>query len=358
MLMAQLPMTVSILFMCISIAYGFRRAGRLERALTDLLDEAGGIFAGHHMTSIQKDALHLKSNERMTFDERKSSLGMLRRTCGLMGDRVLVAVPYCLMLFNIVYPVIVTSAFSSFWLECFDGVDVVVEGASQGNETLAPGLDESLLTASKVCYLSVDFSSIACVQAADADACEETPEYASLRSTAMLVILVYAFLLPVLFLYLLLRERKAIQANRKTRLATATEFLHEPYKPQFYYFELIEIARKQVIIGYASFIQPGSLIQLIFGFTIALVTHAIFMVVAPFKHKSDHIAATVASFCTVLMILSCANLQCANLVDQLTQASCLHPSSMCMSMSMPSSKHFPLFAIPPTHALSCPPPPH
>ena len=61
---------------------------------------------------------------------------------------------------------------------------------------------------------------------------------------------------------LLLLSRKAILREEPTTLSRALAFLHEDYKPHFFYWELVEVLRRFVLCGVAVLVHPGSIVQL------------------------------------------------------------------------------------------------
>ena len=69
---------------------------------------------------------------------------------------------------------------------------------------------------------------------------------------------------------LLLSARKDLIAERETPFTKALSFLHREYKPAFFWWELIEVLRRFLLVGVAVLIQPGSLTQLIFAAMVAL----------------------------------------------------------------------------------------
>ena len=235
----------------------------------------------------------------------------LQRAWRFVRGRLLHVTPTCLMLFYFFYPLVVATAFRAFSLDCFKGPEEqeasTVTAASSIRSTAEP----------TVCYVSADYSTVACNRAPGGTECVYTTEYESVRSTAQLVLLLYALLLPSLLLYLLLRARHAIEHDMKTPLATALLFLHKPYRPTFYYFELVEMLRKQILIGFAVFVSPGSLLQLIFGLGVALVAHALFTSAAPFEEKSDSAFASVTNLATVLLMLACVMVRCSLIIGTL-----------------------------------------
>ena len=70
--------------------------------------------------------------------------------------------------------------------------------------------------------------------------------------------------LPALYLFMLYPHRSELYENTEV----SKKFLHlrfffAEYKPQFYFWEVVECLRKCLLMGFAVFFKPGTLLQLI-----------------------------------------------------------------------------------------------
>ena len=136
----------------------------------------------------------------------------------------------------------------------------------------------------------------------------------------------YTLLVPLFFFSLLWRVRDIIMAGKKTRLTRSLFFLHSACKspptgphsqgsirlffcarimprihvddlkltgcaladaPRFYYWEIVETVRKLVVIGFAVFFGPGSMVQLLFGTCASLMFFAVQMHARPLRNAVD-----------------------------------------------------------------------
>jgi hypothetical protein len=120
------------------------------------------------------------------------------------------------------------------------------------------------------------------------------------RLYAAFMILVYPIGIPAIYAYLLW-SRKAlltatarngsqtyIERRREHIVLNATEFLWRIYRPEMYYWELVECARRILLTGGLVFIFPNTATQaavacLIAGCSLALVLHF-----RPYDDKYDH----------------------------------------------------------------------
>ena len=80
-------------------------------------------------------------------------------------------------------------------------------------------------------------------------------------------------------------------------------FLHAPFRPDFFYFDILELAKKLLLIGFASLIAPGSLVQIM----IAVIVSQLFLVLhlqsLPFRRPMDNILATMMNLSLVIFFL-------------------------------------------------------
>ena len=73
--------------------------------------------------------------------------------------------------------------------------------------------------------------------------------YYGLTGMARGTVVVYALIVPLIFLVLLLFNRRAIMYGPPTPLSSALNFLCNEYTPTFYYRELVEVSKKLLLVG-------------------------------------------------------------------------------------------------------------
>ena len=66
-------------------------------------------------------------------------------------------------------------------------------------------------------------------------------------------------------------------------LAVAVSFLTAEYEPTFFFWELVEVLKKLLLVGVMSVVVPGTINQLVVGFLIALSFNAVLMVARPYR---------------------------------------------------------------------------
>ena len=86
---------------------------------------------------------------------------------------------------------------------------------------------------------------------------------------------------------LLFHARAAITSGNASALSEAIRFLHGEYKPQFFLWELAEMARRFVLVGVFITVRQGSIEQLIYGTLVALVYLMIQLVAMPYRRYAS-----------------------------------------------------------------------
>ena len=108
---------------------------------------------------------------------------------------------------------------------------------------------------------------------------------------------VYAFGVPMAYGLLLFMARDAITTARPTALASSQ--LHEGYKPNYYWWELVTVARKLVTVGVATLIYPGKMAQLRVVLLLVICFHLLLVVAQPYAEADEEVLALVSKrrFC-------------------------------------------------------------
>ena len=123
------------------------------------------------------------------------------------------------------------------------------------------------------------------------------------------MIITYALLVPGISLGLLVRKRRVILERRNSPLADALRFLHSPYKPSCFWYELLETARKTFLVGFIVWIEQGSLLQLVVAIAVATCALVMLLRIAPHRRPGNGLMAVSTSLAMVLTLLSCVVLR-------------------------------------------------
>ena len=131
-----------------------------------------------------------------------------------------------------------------------------------------------------------------------------SPAHDQALASAWIAVALYPFAQLVGFFLLLWFSRDAIKTNRPTKLSLATKFLWRDYEPQFYWWEIVEMTRRVVLIGLMVTIQQGTLLQIVLGALFTAVFLVVQMQAKPYVKETDDFLALSGSF-SLLVIFLC-----------------------------------------------------
>ena len=185
-----------------------------------------------------------------------------------VSETLLRATPLCLKLLFLAYPTVSTVAFRVFDCEDF--------GALYGS------------------YLRVDYS-FHC----DGDA------YTAMKAVAVVAILIFPIGVPLTYFGLLLKASPAIRSQAPTRFSASLSFLHADYLPQFFWWEIVEVMRRFLLVGVACLIAPGSLSQLMMGTCVTLLFLILQLQARPHKRPEEGSLAMADGFFLLIIFFCC-----------------------------------------------------
>lgn len=183
---------------------------------------------------------------------------------------LLAAAPSSLKFLFLVYPIVTKQAFDAFSFHVFD----------QGRPD-----EES--------YLRVDVR----IE-------RSTAAYTEAATTAITAILMYPVGLIVLYAGLLFCARDAILNGRPTQLSKAIVFLHGEYEVGFFWWELVEMSRRLVLVGVLITVRQGSIEQLAYGSLASLIFLACQLFAAPYRDVWDNFFAAANSLLLSIVFLT------------------------------------------------------
>jgi hypothetical protein len=167
---------------------------------------------------------------------------------------LLPALPFVLVWTFIVLPPVSSIAFRALAsCECFEYA------------VPRPGTDET-----EVCFLSTDRNVV----------CESYGGvyHAPPRviGAAVATVVVWAGGVPLMYGWLLYAARAPLaQRAPPTALSRQLIFLTDGFKPRFFWWQLVDIARKLVLVGFLALVEPGSLLQQFIAVVVSLCFFAI-----------------------------------------------------------------------------------
>ena len=101
--------------------------------------------------------------------------------------------------------------------------------------------------------------------------CGDTASYGPVLLLSWVAIALYPVGVPVLYWVLLRTAKHAIRESRPTPFSRALDFLHRDFEPQFFWWELVEIGKKLLLVGFATIFYPDTMYQLLAAFMISLI---------------------------------------------------------------------------------------
>ena len=173
------------------------------------------------------------------------------------------SLPYVLQLGFLVYPIITNKAFEAF--SCFKFTE------SQ--------------------WLKADVT-IQC----------GSPEHVEAKRLAWAAIAIYPVGMILVVSALLFKARRAILSRRHTLLSSAISFLYREFETQFFWWELVEMLRRFVLVGLMVLAQD-SIAQLILGALLSAIFMLFQVEAGPYTDKLDDFLAGACSFGLVVMFL-------------------------------------------------------
>ena len=166
-------------------------------------------------------------------------------------------------------------------------------------------------------------------------------ELSAAQSLAWAAIFMYPVGVILLSGCLLYVSRQALLLEEQTTPYTRSiAFLHAPYVPKFFYFELLELSKKLLLIGFASacrpyigpipgpfpvnsracvraqLIEPGSLLQIMIAVIVSLLFLVLHLQSMPFRNPMDNLLGTVGKLSLVVFFFWCSLLQTGALGDK------------------------------------------
>jgi len=122
------------------------------------------------------------------------------------------------------------------------------------------------------------------------------------------MVVIFPVGVTLLYFWLLWSKRGKLQGNVEERLEdedlASIAFLWEPYDPRFWWFELVETARRLIMTGVLSTIRPGTFTQICFGLLISIFFMGLICKLEPYTEKRDTWLAILASSQLILFYLS------------------------------------------------------
>lgn len=123
---------------------------------------------------------------------------------------------------------------------------------------------------------------------------------------SLLAVLLYPVGVPVFFFSILYRNRGRL--NQDGILARYGD-LYSCYKPEYFYYEIVEMSRKLLLTGIVIYIKPGTGLQLLVAVCISCIFLMLHTDKKPFKNEEDNTMQFFALIATPVTLLSAYAIQ-------------------------------------------------
>ncbi|CAN0382790.1 unnamed protein product [Ectocarpus sp. 12 AP-2014] len=105
---------------------------------------------------------------------------------------------------------------------------------------------------------------------------------------AAIMIVVYPVGIPLLYAFLLFQRRHVLaDAGADKTVALSISGLWEPYRPERFYYEVVECGRRVMLTGVVVFIFPNDAAQIAITILLTLFFSLLFEILSPYESESD-----------------------------------------------------------------------
>ena len=116
-----------------------------------------------------------------------------------------------------------------------------------------------------------------------------TPEHMASILWAFVFVGIYVLGIPLLSTFILYRHRKRLWDPRYPALKRVYGSLYQYYRPEYWYFESIEMIKKMLLTGAMVMVAPGTSAQVMIGILISVVYLVILLHYRPFQDTKDQL---------------------------------------------------------------------
>jgi len=131
-----------------------------------------------------------------------------------------------------------------------------------------------------------------------------TPDHDSVLWLSWIAIIIYPIGLWLGCLLLLYKASDAIVSGKSTHFSRSIEFLYREYKVSTFWWELMEMLRKFLLVGIFLMIDQGTILQIAVGTIVSAAYLMIQVQAAPYKNQMDDHLAQGTNF-SLLMVFFC-----------------------------------------------------
>jgi len=156
------------------------------------------------------------------------------------------------------------------------------------------------------------------------------------QGLAVLSIILYPVGVILLCCMLLFKCRQTLlysDGGTSSPYARSISFLHASFVPHYFYFDILEMMKKLLLVGFASLMSPGSLEQIVMAMILSMLFMILHLQSYPYRNQLDNVLATAVHLTLTMFFMWCTLLQTGALGDP-EEASSLSASGSVISVVM------------------------
>ena len=172
---------------------------------------------------------------------------------------------------------------------------------------------------------------------ADVKVACESPEHETIKGWAWLAIFLYPIGWTTTTALLLFIERKSILGRQKpTALSRALSFVYSEFEPAFFWWEVLEMARRFLLVGLMSIVLQGSIVQLVIAALFGILYLILQLQAKPYKEPSNDYVALASTASLSVLLWSCVVLKVGVLTDT-PEVDAILPPRLRTNFNVPSA---------------------
>ena len=140
-------------------------------------------------------------------------------------------------------------------------------------------------------------------------------EYRHIREIAYVAIALYPVGVPLSYMALFYWARHALRTEVPTQLSKALDFLVGEFDSNYFFWELLEVTKKLLLVGAMSIVKPGEVIQIVIGFVLTLCFTAALLISRPYKRQGDDVIALASGLALTMFFFFSLLLKFQTLIE-------------------------------------------
>jgi len=132
-----------------------------------------------------------------------------------------------------------------------------------------------------------------------------TPDHDAVKQVAWAAVVIYPIGLWLASLALLRKASTTILSGKTTAFSRSVTFLYQGYRVPTFWWELMEMLRKFLLVGLFVTVEPGTILQIALGTVVSAAYVMIELKAHPFESLTDDALAQAASWCLLMLFFCC-----------------------------------------------------